>query len=46
MIWKFQTQDMIKCTAIMCAQGSKVFVGSYDRHVYCLSVQVYDNIHY
>ncbi|XP_011339696.1 beta-alanine-activating enzyme isoform X2 [Ooceraea biroi] len=38
-IWKFQTQDIVKCTAIMCAQGSKVFVGSYDRHVYCLSIE-------
>ncbi|XP_018311567.1 acyl-CoA synthetase family member 4 [Mycetomoellerius zeteki] len=38
-IWKFQTQDMVKCTAIMCTQGSKIFVGSYDFYVYCLSAE-------
>ncbi|XP_032670188.1 beta-alanine-activating enzyme [Odontomachus brunneus] len=38
-IWKFQTQDMVKCTAITCIQKSKIFVGSYDHHVYCLSVK-------
>ncbi|XP_014470185.1 PREDICTED: acyl-CoA synthetase family member 4 [Dinoponera quadriceps] len=38
-IWKFQTQDMVKCTAITCAQKSKIFVGSYDHYVYCLSVE-------
>ncbi|KYM88071.1 Acyl-CoA synthetase family member 4 [Atta colombica] len=41
-IWKFQTQDMVKCTAIMCTQGSKIFVGSYDFNVYCLSPKVGD----
>ncbi|KYN17850.1 Acyl-CoA synthetase family member 4 like protein [Trachymyrmex cornetzi] len=41
-IWKFQTQDMVKCTAIMCTQGSKIFVGSYDFNVYCLSTKVGD----
>ncbi|XP_012530873.2 beta-alanine-activating enzyme isoform X1 [Monomorium pharaonis] len=41
-IWKFQTQDMVKCTAVMCVQGSKIFVGSYDFHIYCLSTEVYD----
>lgn len=39
-IWKFQTQDMVKCTAITCAQRSKIFVGSYDHYVYCLSIEV------
>lgn len=39
-IWKFQTQDMVKCTAITCTQGSKIFVGSYDHYVYCLSIKV------
>lgn len=38
-IWKFQTQDMVKCTAITCAQRSKIFVGSYDHYVYCLSIE-------
>ncbi|XP_077269796.1 aminoadipate-semialdehyde dehydrogenase isoform X3 [Temnothorax americanus] len=38
-IWKFQTQDMVKCTAITCMQGSKIFVGSYDFYVYCLSTE-------
>ncbi|KAL0102094.1 hypothetical protein PUN28_018561 [Cardiocondyla obscurior] len=38
-IWKFQTQDMVKCSAITCMQGNKIFVGSYDSHVYCLSVK-------
>ncbi|XP_070149828.1 beta-alanine-activating enzyme isoform X2 [Polyergus mexicanus] len=38
-IWKFQTQDMVKCTAITCPQGSKIFVGSYDHYVYCLSIE-------
>ncbi|XP_018406530.1 PREDICTED: acyl-CoA synthetase family member 4 isoform X2 [Cyphomyrmex costatus] len=38
-IWKFQTQDMVKCTAIMCMQRRKIFVGSYDFHVYCLSTE-------
>ncbi|XP_011637640.1 beta-alanine-activating enzyme [Pogonomyrmex barbatus] len=38
-IWKFQTQDMVKCTAIMCMQENKIFVGSYDLHVYCLSIE-------
>ncbi|XP_011880286.1 PREDICTED: acyl-CoA synthetase family member 4 isoform X2 [Vollenhovia emeryi] len=38
-IWKFRTQDMVKCTAITCVQGSKIFVGSYDFHVYCLSTK-------
>lgn len=39
-IWKFQTQDMVKCTAITCVQGNKMFVGSYDFYVYCLSTEV------
>lgn len=39
-IWKFQTRDMVKCTAITCTQASKIFVGSYDHHVYCLSIKV------
>lgn len=43
-IWKFQTEDMVKCTAIMCMQGNKIFVGSYDFHVYCLSADVSDII--
>ncbi|XP_018342023.1 PREDICTED: acyl-CoA synthetase family member 4 isoform X1 [Trachymyrmex septentrionalis] len=38
-IWKFQTQDMVKCTAIMCTQGNKIFVGSYDFNIYCLSTE-------
>ncbi|XP_029171037.1 LOW QUALITY PROTEIN: beta-alanine-activating enzyme [Nylanderia fulva] len=38
-IWKFQTQDMVKCTAISCTQKSKIFVGSYDHYVYCLSIE-------
>ncbi|XP_011262897.2 beta-alanine-activating enzyme isoform X1 [Camponotus floridanus] len=38
-IWKFQTQDMVKCTAITCTQGNKIFVGSYDHYVYCLSIE-------
>ncbi|XP_072757295.1 beta-alanine-activating enzyme [Anoplolepis gracilipes] len=38
-IWKFRTQDMVKCTAIMCPQGGKIFVGSYDHYVYCLSIE-------
>ncbi|XP_020280492.1 acyl-CoA synthetase family member 4 isoform X2 [Pseudomyrmex gracilis] len=38
-IWKFQTRDMVKCTAITCTQESKIFVGSYDHHVYCLSIK-------
>ncbi|XP_012223300.1 beta-alanine-activating enzyme [Linepithema humile] len=38
-IWKFQTQDMVKCTAITCVQGNRIFVGSYDRCVYCLSIE-------
>ncbi|EFN77267.1 Acyl-CoA synthetase family member 4 [Harpegnathos saltator] len=38
-IWKFQTQDMVKCTAITCVQKSKIFVGSYDHHIYCLSIE-------
>ncbi|KAL6438049.1 hypothetical protein ACFW04_004363 [Cataglyphis niger] len=38
-IWKFQTQDMVKCTAITCTQGSEIFVGSYDHYVYCLSIK-------
>lgn len=39
-IWKFQTEDMVKCTAITCMKGSKIFVGSYDFYVYCLSPEV------
>lgn len=31
---------MVKCTAITCTQGDKIFVGSYDHYVYCLSIEV------
>ncbi|XP_076676078.1 aminoadipate-semialdehyde dehydrogenase isoform X2 [Andrena cerasifolii] len=37
--WKYQTGDIVKCSAIFCKQRQKVFVGSYDCYVYCLSAK-------
>lgn len=38
--WKYQTGDIVKCSAIFCKERTKVFVGSYDCYVYCLSAKV------
>ncbi|XP_035733568.1 beta-alanine-activating enzyme-like [Vespa mandarinia] len=38
-IWKYQTEDIIKCTAILSESKDKLFVGSYDNNVYCLSTE-------
>ncbi|XP_053972317.1 beta-alanine-activating enzyme isoform X1 [Hylaeus volcanicus] len=38
-IWKYQTGDVVKCSAIFCKQRKTVFVGSYNHHIYCLDVK-------
>ncbi|XP_076237373.1 aminoadipate-semialdehyde dehydrogenase [Calliopsis andreniformis] len=43
-IWKYQTGDVVKCSAIACKERKKVFVGSYDFYIYCLSVKDGTNI--
>ncbi|XP_066603699.1 beta-alanine-activating enzyme isoform X2 [Prorops nasuta] len=37
-IWSYKTENIIKCTAILCAKTKLIFFGSYDYHVYCLNV--------
>lgn len=44
-IWKFQTGDVVKCTAVACRDKRMIFVGSYDCSVYCLSIEVYEYKH-
>ncbi|CAK9819703.1 Beta-alanine-activating enzyme [Anthophora plagiata] len=38
-IWKHQTESIVKCSAVLCKEKEMIFVGSYDCHVYCLSVK-------
>ncbi|XP_034171725.1 aminoadipate-semialdehyde dehydrogenase isoform X1 [Osmia lignaria lignaria] len=38
-IWKYQTGDIVKCTAIYCKEQEVIFIGSYDCYVYCLSAK-------
>ncbi|XP_012136575.2 aminoadipate-semialdehyde dehydrogenase [Megachile rotundata] len=35
-IWKYQTGNAVKCTAIFSKNQDRLFVGSYDCYVYCL----------
>ncbi|XP_078049883.1 aminoadipate-semialdehyde dehydrogenase [Augochlora pura] len=37
--WKYQTKDVVKCSAIFCEERRNVFVGSYDCFIYCLSAK-------
>ncbi|XP_043267739.1 beta-alanine-activating enzyme [Venturia canescens] len=36
--WKFKTDDIVKCTAVLCPKNQTVFFGSYDRKAYCVSL--------
>lgn len=45
-IWKYQTGDVVKCSAISCKEREKIFVGSYDGYIYCLSAKVHESICY
>ncbi|KZC11726.1 Acyl-CoA synthetase family member 4, partial [Dufourea novaeangliae] len=38
-IWKHQTGDVVKCSAVACKERRKIFVGSYDCYIYCLSIK-------
>ncbi|KAL2734539.1 beta-alanine-activating enzyme, partial [Vespula maculifrons] len=38
-IWKYQTKDMIKCTALLSESQNRLYIGSYDNNVYCLSTE-------
>ncbi|KOC66840.1 Acyl-CoA synthetase family member 4, partial [Habropoda laboriosa] len=38
-IWKHQTENIVKCSAILCKEKEMIFVGSYDCYIYCLSVK-------
>ncbi|XP_015119501.1 beta-alanine-activating enzyme [Diachasma alloeum] len=35
-MWKLQTGDTIKCSAVFCSERKNIFFGSYDHHVYCV----------
>ncbi|XP_076224644.1 aminoadipate-semialdehyde dehydrogenase isoform X2 [Nomia melanderi] len=37
--WKYQTGDIVKCSAIFCKAQQNIFVGSYDCYIYCLSAK-------
>nr|XP_033341796.1 beta-alanine-activating enzyme isoform X2 [Megalopta genalis] len=37
--WKYQTGDVVKCSAIFCEERKNIFVGSYDCFIYCLSAK-------
>lgn len=38
--WKFKTDDIVKCTAVLCSKNRNVLFGSYDRKAYCVSLEV------
>ncbi len=38
--WSFTTDDMVKCSPTVNYKNGHVYVGSHDKNVYCLDVEV------
>ncbi|XP_076761252.1 aminoadipate-semialdehyde dehydrogenase isoform X2 [Xylocopa sonorina] len=38
-IWAYQTEDVVKCSAIFCKEKEIIILGSYDSYIYCLSAK-------
>lgn len=39
-IWKYSTDDVIKCTACYCSNNQAITFGSYDKYVHCVNAEV------
>lgn len=38
--WEYSTNDRIKSKPAVCLEGNAIVFGSYDKHIYCLLIEV------
>ncbi|XP_015183954.1 PREDICTED: acyl-CoA synthetase family member 4 [Polistes dominula] len=38
-VWKYETGDIVKCTALLSESNNVLYIGSYDKNIYCLSTE-------